>query len=268
MVARRHRLAVGGYSMVGWTTQNRQPRVALDVGEEAVHFDNPDLPETRSELALPITSHGMIIGALSIQSSQANAFTENDVLLLQDIADSLGTALTNAAAYEKTQNALEDIRLLNRAFVQQAWEEEINQSGELKYHYENPLAPAVQDEVTAIKVPLVLRDEVIGFFNLEVEAGELQEDQREFVQAISAQTTTALENARLIVETQRNAAKEQKLNQLSEQFSRALTIEDILKTAVIEFGKLPSVSEASISLIPPEEFETSKQHKLDEEVNL
>lgn len=266
MTARRHRLAVGGYSMIGWATQNQQPRVALDIGEEAVHFDNPDLPETRSELALPIVGAGRIMGALSIQSSKPNAFSGNDVQLLHDIADALGMALTNASAYEKTQRALDDIRQMNRAFVQQAWEEEISQTGELKFQYENPMAPAAPSELSAIKVPLILREEVIGYFNVEVDPEGLQEDQREFLEAISAQTTTALENARLIMETQRSAAKEQKLNQLSEQFSRALTIEDILKTAVTEFGKLPSVSEASISLIPPEEIETSNPNSLDEEV--
>jgi len=83
----------------------------------------------------------------------------------------------------------------------------------------------------------------------------------EFLESISSQTSSALENARLIDESQRTASRQQKLNELSEQFSRALTIEDILKTAVQEFGHLPSVSEATISLLPPEETNLGKNNE-------
>lgn len=264
MLAAHHRLAVGGYSMIGWATQTRKPRIALDVGEEAVHFDNPYLPETRSELALPIISPNDILGALSIQSTQPNAFDENDILILQSIADSIAVALENANSFDKTQKALEDIRVLNKAFVQQAWGEELEQSGDLKYSFENPQVVSTESKNT-IKVPLVLRDETIGYINLEVDGDELPADQKEFLQTISTQTSIALENARLLEETQRAAAQEQKLNDLTSQFSRAITIEDILRTAVIEFGKLPSVSEASISLLPTEEYEpASKRSKASE----
>jgi GAF domain-containing protein len=254
MVANRHRLAVGGYSMIGWTTQTRKPRIALDTGAEAVRFDNPLLPETKSELALPLASQKNLYGALTIQSDRSNAFDENDILVLQSIADSLAIALENDNSFQVTQKALEDIRVLNKAYVQQAWGETLAASGDLKYSYENPELQSDQSDRQTVKVPLYLRDEAIGEIELEVSGGEMSQAQMDFLQAISAQTTTALENARLLDETQRAAAKEQKLNDLSSQFSRALTIEEILKTAVIEFGKLPSVSEASISLIPPEDM--------------
>jgi GAF domain-containing protein len=254
MVANRHRLAVGGYSMIGWTTQTRKPRIALDTGAEAVRFDNPLLPDTKSELALPLASQKNLYGAMTIQSDKPNAFDENDILVLQTIADSLAIALENDNSFQVTQKALEDIRVLNKAYVQQAWGETIANYGDLKYSFENPEVPASQSEIKTINVPLLLRDEVIGEINLEVTSDELSQSQLEFLKAVSDQTSSALENARLLEETQRAAAKEQKLNDLSSQFSRALTIEEILKSAVIEFGKLPLVSEASISLIPPEEM--------------
>jgi GAF domain-containing protein len=254
MVANRHRLAVGGYSMIGWTTQTRKARIALDTGAEAVRFDNPLLPETKSELALPLATQNNLFGALTVQSDQSSAFDENDIVVLQSIADSLAIALENDNSFQKTQKALDDIRVLNKAYVQQAWGEALANYGDLKYSYENPELNTKGAEVKNVKVPLYLRDEVIGEIELEVTGEEISQSQREFLEAISAQTTVALENARLLDETQRAAAKEQKLNDLSSQFSRALTIEEILKTAVVEFGKLPSVTEASISLIPPEDM--------------
>ena len=87
MVANHHMLDVGGSSMVGWATANITPRIALDTGNEAIRFDNPYLPLTRSEIALPIASRGQVLGALSIQSSQPEAFDNNDILILQGIAE-------------------------------------------------------------------------------------------------------------------------------------------------------------------------------------
>jgi len=253
MMAAKHKLAVGGYSMIGWATQTRKSRIALDIGEEAVHFDNPLLPETRSELALPIIGANVIYGAMTIQSKLVNAFDENDVLILQSVADSLSVSLENASSFQKSQKALEDIRVLNRAYIKQAWWDTLDLNREMKFDFENPESVEKPENPNTIQIPLVLRDEVIGKINLEIDSSEISKDMQEFLDTISAQTTVALENARLIEETQLAALQEQQLNALTAQFSRAVTIEEILKTAVTEFGKLPSVSEASIALIPPEE---------------
>ena len=68
MLAMKHKLAVGGRSIVGTATATRKPHIALDVGQDGVHFNNPLLPETRSEMALPLVARGKIIGALDVQS--------------------------------------------------------------------------------------------------------------------------------------------------------------------------------------------------------
>lgn len=253
MMAAKHKLAVGGYSMIGWATQTRKSRIALDVGEEAVHFDNPLLPDTRSEMALPIASATTVYGAMSIQSTLVNAFDENDVLILQSVADSLSISLENAASFQKNQKALEDIRILNRAYLKQAWWDPLDVERNLRMDFENPQAVESPINPNLIEIPLLLRDEKIGKINLEIEGNELPSETQEFLKSLSSQTIVALENARLIEESHLAALQEQQLNTLSQQFSRASSIEEILKTAVIEFGKLPSIQEASISLVPPEE---------------
>ena len=105
MVARGHRLVVGGDSMIGRCVAEGQARIALDVGEEAVHFDNPLLPETRSEMALPLVSRGEVLGALTVQSAQVAAFSDEDVTILQSMADQLSNALANARLYAQAQQA-------------------------------------------------------------------------------------------------------------------------------------------------------------------
>lgn len=96
MLARGHRLAVGKVGLVGYVTGTGKPRIALDVGADSVHFANPDLPKTRSELALPLRVGERVIGALDVQSTEANAFDENDVIVLQTMADQVAIALENA----------------------------------------------------------------------------------------------------------------------------------------------------------------------------
>ena len=106
-----HKLAVGGDSMIGQCVANTQARIALDTEKEAVHFENPYLPETRSEMALPLVSRGDCIGALTVQSTAASAFSAGDVAILQSMADQLATALVNARLYEEVQHyavSLED----------------------------------------------------------------------------------------------------------------------------------------------------------------
>jgi len=262
MMASKHKLAVGGYSMIGWATQTRKSRIALDVGEEAVHFDNPLLPETRSELALPIVSGNNVLGAMSVQSKQVSAFDENDLMILQSVADSLAISLENATSFQKNQKALEDIRILNRAYIKQAWWDPLQIDQNLKFDFENPQALEIPENPNFIEIPLLLRDEIIGKINLEVDSYAMSLETKEFLDTISVQTTVALENARLIEESHMAVLQEQQLNALTAQFSRAASIEEILKTAVIELGKLPMVHEASIALVPPEDVKTQDSRSM------
>lgn len=110
-----HRLKVGGESMVGWCVANTQARIAFDVGEEATRFDNPVLPETRSELALPLISRGDTIGALSVQSIYQAAFSSEDITTLQTMAGQLANAIQNARLFEQNQAALAETETLYRA---------------------------------------------------------------------------------------------------------------------------------------------------------
>ena len=114
MLDRRHRLRVGQVGIVGYVTGTGEPRIATDVGEDAVFFNNPDLPATRSEMALPLKLGGVIIGALDVQSTESNAFTEADVTLFTTLADQISVAIENANAYEISQQTLEEMKELDR----------------------------------------------------------------------------------------------------------------------------------------------------------
>ena len=121
MLERRHRLPVGSASMIGWSIANSQPRIAQEASLDTVRAANPDLPATRSEAAIPMRSRGRVIGALSVQSAQSNAFDEISIAALQSLADQLGVAIDNAMLFARSQEALQAERRAYATQSQSAW---------------------------------------------------------------------------------------------------------------------------------------------------
>jgi PAS domain S-box-containing protein len=113
MLEQQHKLKVGEVGIVGHVVGRGEPHIALDVGLDAVHFDNPLLPNTRSEMALPLTVRGRVIGALDVQSVEEAAFSAEDVAILQTMADQLAIAIENARLYEEERRRAEELATLN-----------------------------------------------------------------------------------------------------------------------------------------------------------
>jgi signal transduction histidine kinase/DNA-binding response OmpR family regulator/putative methionine-R-sulfoxide reductase with GAF domain len=108
MMAEGHRLRIGGDSMIGMCVAEAEPRIALDVGEVKSRFDNPHLPETRSEMALPLVRRGSVIGAMTVQSTALQAFSQKDVEVLQVMADQLAVAIQNARLFDQMDAAVRE----------------------------------------------------------------------------------------------------------------------------------------------------------------
>ncbi|MBN1935417.1 MAG: GAF domain-containing protein [Anaerolineae bacterium] len=121
MLAEGHRLLVGGDSMIGQCVARSKARIALDVGEEAVRFDNPWLPETCSELALPLRSRGRVVGAMSVQSVKSAAFDEADITVMQTMADQVAVAIDNARLFAEAQAALQEAEAAQRRYLGRKW---------------------------------------------------------------------------------------------------------------------------------------------------
>jgi GAF domain-containing protein/uncharacterized membrane protein len=247
MLAEGHRLAVGGASMIGWTTANQKPRIALDVGKDAVRFSNSHLPLTRSELALPILSGSRLLGAITIQSSQPEAFDEDDITVLKGTADSLGVALDNARLFREAQQSLNEIKTLHQQYLQRAWDERGREEVDLGHIFENKIASRSPGLAT-VEIPVSLRDQVIGRLKLEGIQGTLSAEEESFIDAVTTEAAIALENARLLEEIQRRAQVEQKIGLISAKAQSSLDLETVLRTAVQEIGMAINASRVQIRL--------------------
>ena len=170
MLEAGHRLLVGSESMIGWSVAHAKARIALDVGKEAVRFDNPHLPETRSELALPLISHSQCIGALAVQSTEEAAFSEEDIAVLQTMADQLAVAIENARLYAEKQRRT---KVLAHALEQQQELERLQ-------------SEFIQNVSHELRTPLTIAQGYAEMLDCG-ELGELQPTQRESVAVIARQ---------------------------------------------------------------------------------
>jgi HAMP domain-containing protein/putative methionine-R-sulfoxide reductase with GAF domain len=114
MVAQPHRLQVNGESMVGWVCAHGQPRIAFNVGSDAVHFGNPLLPDTRSEMVVPLLVGNQLLGALDVQSNREAAFGEDDVRTLQGMTDLIAITLHNARLFTETERGARHQQFITR----------------------------------------------------------------------------------------------------------------------------------------------------------
>lgn len=244
--ARQHRLAIGGKSMVGSAISLRQARIAHDVGLEAVRFNNPLLPNTRSEIALPLMVGGRVVGALDAQSTEPNAFDSENTETLLGMANQVAVALENARLYQEAQNALREIRANQRTQLSNAWSE-ISDSGDKLEFSVGQESYQVDNQSARLTVPLALRDQVIGEVSV-LGDDAWTEDDISWVTAVARQAAFAIENARLLEESQQSALQERIISEITSKIWSSTTIEGIMQVAITELGRTLSANEAVIKL--------------------
>ncbi|MFP4344908.1 MAG: GAF domain-containing protein [Anaerolineales bacterium] len=239
MRARRHRLRVGVEGIVGYVAQAGSPRIALDVGQDPHFFDNPDLPETRSEMALPLKVGGEVVGVLDVQSREPRAFSEPDVAILQTMADQIALAMENARLLEGTRQRLREIALLLGERVRQGWSRMSEAHPDWGFVYDGVDVRALdekRDQATAgaqIEIPLeVRRGQMIGRLRVRLGEAEPSPETVALTRAIARQTSLALENARLFQETQATLEDLEVLYAASEDIGAAHAPDEVLQALV------------------------------------
>lgn len=265
MIERNHKLKVGETGIVGKVCSSGKSRISLDVGADAVHFKNPFLPETRSEMALPLKVGQQVIGALDVQSREASAFEQEDVTVLQTMADQLAIAIENARLFHETQVNLQQLQTLYGEYSQEAWAR-ISQAEKIAgYQYDRlRVSPIIKttsgndeqlDHESGVKpysIPLKIRGQEIGTLDVWPDQDEWLPEEKSLLNILGERISQAMESGRLFDETRARAASEQTLSQLTASFSRSLGLDTLLKTAVQELGQLPGVTEVAIHIGTPE----------------
>ena len=251
-------------SAVGCCIVHRRAHIVLSAGEESVRFGAVPMPNTRSEAALPLRSRGRIIGALSVHSTRRTAFEESDVAVLQTMADQVAVAIDNARLFSQTEAVLEEVQTVQRRYLAQAWTDFLALRPVGKVAYTQPgVEPGDHDHLrevrdqarkrgetvsvnsgddsdqksladagqTAMVVPLKLREQVIGTITLLETRHQRPWTAEELAmtETIAEQVALTVENLRLMDETQRNAARERQVSEISERMQQAKDMEDLMR---------------------------------------
>jgi GAF domain-containing protein/HAMP domain-containing protein len=243
MLERSHRLKVGEEGVVGHAAATGEAHIALDVGEDAVYFDNPDLPLTRSEMALPLVVRDQTIGILDVQSTGRQAFTDEDIALLQTLADQVALAIDNTRLLEEAQQAVRELETLYGRRARQNWAERIARQPAAYRYSRRGLQPisttSTLEEEGQIVAPIRLRGETLGSIVLKQAKGRdpWSQEEADLVEEVSTQIGLALENARLLEEIRRRAELERLATEITGHMRETLDVEMVLQTAVQEISQ-------------------------------
>lgn len=265
MIEHGHSLSVGTRGLVGYVAAQKKPRIALDVGSDAVFFNNPDLPMTRSELALPLLIRNRVVGVLDIQSDIPQAFSVDDIDVLQTLADQVAVAIENARLLDESQAALAQLEVLTNLRTRDAWNQKLQ--GKNRVFTYTPLGlraekPSNLTDDSPV-IPLTLRGQKIGKISITRKGdAKINKIDEELISEVAIQAGLAIDNIRLLEEATQRAKQEQMVGRLAARFTQSLDIDTLLQTAAREIGQLPDISEVSVFIgKQPEEVGSKRRTK-------
>jgi len=238
-----HRLEISGRSMVSGAIREKAARIAQVAFQEKQRFENPLLPYTRSEIALPLIIGDRILGALNVQSTRESDFTPQVIETMHNMASQVAIALENARLFQEAQQVIQEMRAVQQQYLLEGWQGFTKENENLEYAVGN----AMRENPKTIEVPISLRDQILGQIQLEGNE-EWTAEQHSLVEAVAKQAAIALENARLVSESRQAAVREHMLAEINSKIWSAATIDSILQTTVKELGRRLDASQATIEL--------------------
>lgn len=271
MLAREHKLRISSpgasgagvaTGLVGHAADSGEAQLARDVSLDPFHYKNPLLPETRSEVALPLKVAERVIGALDVQSQTPDAFDEQSIEILQVMADQLAIAIQNARLLQEVRESLNELQSAYGRIEQQEWTRLAQTSPVIGFEFNGvevtpiaadqtqsgPTSPEENGKGKPFSVPLRVRGEAIGSLDVWPQSGDLSEAEVYLLATISNRLSQVLEGARLLGQAQRLAVREQQINLIATQMRSAVNLESILQNTVRALGQTLGTRRAYIQL--------------------
>lgn len=239
----RQKHEVSSRSMVGSAIREKSARIAQIAQQETNRFQNPLLPYTRSEIALPILAGDRILGALDVQSTKESDFGPDVIRTMESMAGHVAIALENARLFQEAQQSIHEMRAAQQQYLLAGWSHLSSPAEDTEYGVgDEPEIGARQ-----IEIPISLRDQILG--QIRLDNPEIwTPEQENLVNAVAAQAAVALENARLVSESRQTALRERMIAEINSKIWSSATIEGILQTAAKELGRRLDASRATVEL--------------------
>ncbi|HET9914437.1 MAG TPA: GAF domain-containing protein [Anaerolineales bacterium] len=275
MLENNHKLRVGETGIVGRVAASGEARITLNTGMDAVYFNNPFLPNTNSEMALPLKTENSVIGVLDVQSEQLEAFNDDDIAIMQILADQLAIAIERARLLQEVEISLKELESAYGRFTTENWKK--LSIGSLAfnrgYHFDNvrvePVAELTELADTVLKtgtrvvlngstpgtnkeqkaaIPIKLRGQTIGVITLKLKE-DYDINTISTIELAVERLAAAMESARLYEETRLRADREQSISRVTSAISASTDYEQILQTTIREIGSILGDTEVAIQIL-------------------
>ena len=267
LLPKGHKLSLGEAGNIGFVAETNLARLVSDFREDSPAPENLILASTRSQLGLPLSAGEIAIGVLDIQSSKVSAFNQEDIAILQVLADQIAVAVQNAHLLEVAQENLQQLQVLYGHYNQEAWESLESARNVIGYQLDqNGLHPVTKwangkngkttstiDQPPVLQ-PLEVHGRTIGYLEVWPEGEALSAEEANFIKAVTERISLALESARLFEETRTLAFREETLNEMVAHFNQSLDFNTLVDSALTQLWQMPNVSEVSIHIGPPDAF--------------
>ena len=276
------------HSLVARAAREGRIITTENVRSDPYWLPNPLLPETQSEMAVPVMLDNVVVGVLDVQSNQVAGLKSNDETLLQSLAQQIAIAVRNARLFDETQMALLRAERVQSLYTGAAWEQ--FSVGHQLQHFEvreenlpeltqinTPEATAALQQERTIRLhingndadtelsvgadtlatPLKLRNQVIGVLGIRDEKNTNRhwtEDEIALIEAVTEQMSLAIENARLFEETGRRAGREKIIAEITQQMWASGDLERVMETAIQQLSQKLNASKVVIKLGTPGQF--------------
>lgn len=271
MIAENYKLLISDQDVVAQAAAKGEPVATVEAG----YVRNPLLPDTRSEMALPLKVENNVIGVLDVQSDRPQTFNEEDVAIMQVMADQLATALERTRLLQEVEKNLKELEGAYGQFTRDNWKKLSNgtTAGKMGYRFDNvrlePITklPELADDAfktgtmissngnhmetnkeRTVAIPIKLREQTIGVVSIRLKEG-YDSNTISIIESAVERLASAMESARLYEEARMRADRELSISRVTTAISGSTEYEQILQTTVREIGNLLSDTEVAIQIL-------------------
>ena len=275
MIGNSYKVRVGEVGIVGHVSASGEPQVILNKGIDAVHFNNPLLPNTRTQLAVPLKVESRVIGVLDVQSDQSQAFNTEEIAIMQIMADQLASAIERTRLLQTVEKSLSELEGAYGQYTLESWSGSAEgiQTGNRGYRFDNiriqPITELTDlgkeafsagktitsrgdqqkpEKQNAVAIPIKLRGQTIGVVTLKLK-DDYSGSTVPTIESATERLALSMESARLYEEARLRADREQSISRVTTAISTPTEYEEILQTTVREVGKMLKDAEVAIQIV-------------------
>jgi GAF domain-containing protein len=253
LVGQGFRIEPDKLNLINLVVKHNRPYIASDV-DNVNYIHDINFPLTRSRMMLPLTVRNEVIGILDMHSDQSQSFNTQDTEVLQTLAGLVAVSIDNVRLINETKILMDQLEANTSVQTRDTWTKFTSRRKPAYQYTPAGVRPLFvknkQDTLEGLMVPLMLHGQTIGSITLKRKGAATTWSEREriLVEKVAYQVALAIENSRLVDETQKSALRDQMIANISARVRETLDVESVVRTATTELRRVFDLKEAEVSI--------------------